>query len=100
MSATNSTVLQSLEADIAQGEAWVKHAAMWLIGAAAAVKTDVASLEATNPLVNAAITAGIGAAKQHGIPVTQIEKTAEDVLAAAQAIVAPTSTVSGGAASS
>lgn len=101
---TTTTVLQALEADAAAGEAWVKHAAMWLIGASIAAKTDLAALEASNPLVDAAITAGIGAAKQHGIPVDQITKTADEVLAVAQVIAGTTapvaSTTQGGSAAS
>ena len=83
------TLLATLEAEGAAAISADRHAAAWLVGTAAEAQTDLSKVEADNPLVAAAITAGVGAAKEHGVPVDQINATAEDVLKLAQEIAAP-----------
>ena len=82
------SLLDTIKADGAAAISAVQHGAAWLVGAATEAQQDVAEMEKDSPLVQAAVTAALGAAREHGIPAAQITTTAEDVLALAKAVAA------------
>ena len=83
------SLLDTIIAEGAAGISALRHGAAWLVGASAEAQQDLATMERDNPLVAAAVTAGLGAAREHGIPTDQIATTAEDVLALAKEIAGP-----------
>ena len=83
------SLLDTIIAEGAAAISTVRHGAAWLVGASAEAQQDLATMEKDNPLVAAAVTAGLGAAREHGIPTDQITTTAEDVLALAKEIAGP-----------
>ena len=81
-------ILDIIETYGTHGLTALQHAAAWLVGAVATGQENLTALQASDPLVKAAVAAGVAAAQSHGVPVGDIEHMGADVLAAAKDLAA------------
>lgn len=81
-------IVETIEAGAASVAAHIRHAALWLIGAAAEAQKEVKALEVSDPLVAEAVAVGSAWASAHGVPMPAIEGATEAVLGIAQAVAA------------
>jgi len=80
MSSTTPTLFDKIENVGHEMLTAAEHGAAWLVGKVAVVATSLHDLEASSPLVKAAVDAGIVSATAHGIPVGAIESIGSEIL--------------------
>ena len=86
--ATPPTIIEKLESVGHECLTALEHGAAWLVGTVATADTGLHALEATSPLVAAAIAAGEASAVAHGVPVTMIENAGDVLLSLAKQLAA------------
>jgi hypothetical protein len=69
-------------------DAALAHAAGWVLAKLSVVQEDVATMEATHPLIVEAIASAKAYAVAHGIPTGALENAGEALLALAQKVAA------------
>ena len=82
------SIVSTLETDLGDAFAQLKHAALWLVGHEADIQRDITAIESADPAIATAIKVGEAAAAAEGIPVVAITNAAETVLSIAQQITA------------
>jgi hypothetical protein len=83
-----TTIIETLETEGHAALTWAQHAAAWLVGTVAVGEASLAKMEADDPLIAAAIEAGLQSAVAHGVPVTAIADMAGVVLGLARDLAA------------
>ena len=84
-------VFSKLGAWAATADAALAHAAGWLLAKVQVAQQELASIEASDPLVAEALTAAEAYANAHGVPVAAVQGVESALLALARKVAAPAS---------
>jgi hypothetical protein len=74
------TILDTVHAEFQHWAEYIKHGAAWLVGSATMLEKSVADFEASDPLVKEAADLAHSWAQAHGIPIADMEATANQIL--------------------
>jgi len=80
---------------IAQLDSTVHNAATKLLALAAGAQSSIHSIEASSPLVKAALDMAVSEAAANGVPIPMIEQLGSDVLSIAQTVASETASAAG-----
>jgi hypothetical protein len=83
---TSMTMKENAEALASAATAYVRHGALWMIGAVTEAQQEWAALTADNPMVQQAQQVALAYAAAHGVPVAEVEAVGSSVLALAREI--------------
>ena len=86
----SDSILNKLGTFMGTADAALAHAAGWLMSKLDAIDTEVASIEASSPLVAQALTAAKAYAVAHGVPVAALDGAESALVALVTKVAAST----------